>query len=266
MKHVFAPLNGFETIPSIEAALSPAPPEKRPIPLRRYPIRYLRYWFIRHALTKLQERLGRPVRVLEVGIGGGKMLAFMGGPSKSPGRYARPTGIETWDALSAQADPEVIERYSYSSFRQADLDRPLDLAGDRYDAIILLHVLEHLENPEGTIDRLLPFLNENGILVGGSPTMPDLVGRLHESQLRRRNASKMGDPTDNKHISVITPARMRRLARAHGLAADMLTGAFLMRFSRSILEDYALWLRANMIWGALVPSLGGEVYFSLRRR
>jgi hypothetical protein len=31
------------------------------------------------------------------------------------------------------------------------------------------------------------------------------------------------------------------------------------------LENSRIWLRANLLWGALAPALGGEVYFALRK-
>jgi SAM-dependent methyltransferase len=173
--------------------------------------------------------------------------------------------IARWDAFSAKADPRTLERYSYSSFRQADLDKPFELADGDYDVAIVLHVLEHLLAPETAIRRLLPAIHPGGLLVGGSPSMPDVLARIHEQQLRRKHAKKMEDLQAHKHLSVISPGRIRRFARNEGLSIDLLAGAFLMRSSSSRLEDRSWWLRINLAWGALFPSLGGEVYFSLRK-
>jgi SAM-dependent methyltransferase len=265
MRHVNAPLVGFDTAQSIEAMLAELNPHYTKRPTRRFPIRYLRYWFMRHALSGLHIRLNRPLRILEVGIGYGKMLAFMAGPQIEPGRHALPDTVERWDALSAQADPRTLERYSYSSFHQVDLDQAFEVPRDSYDAVIVLHVLEHLIAPETAMRRLLPAIREGGLLVGGSPTMPAFMGRVHERQLRRRNSALMADLRSHKHLSVITPTRIRRFARAEGLPIELLSGAFLRRSSRSRLEDFPWWLRANLAWGALFPALGGEVYFSLRK-
>jgi 2-polyprenyl-3-methyl-5-hydroxy-6-metoxy-1,4-benzoquinol methylase len=265
MKHIAAPLSGFDTVPSIEAMLTELDPNYRGRPTRRYPIRYLRYWFIRYLLTALHRRLDRPIRVLEVGIGRGKMLAFMGGAQIEAGRYALPPSIARWDALSAQADPETLRRYSYSDFQTIDLDKPFELPSDSYDAVIVLHVLEHLAAPEVVMRQLASGVPQGGLLVGGSPTMPDLLAPIHERQLRRKYAEKLHDVRTHKHLSVITPKRIRRFAREEGMAADFLSGAFFLRSSRSALEDRPWWLRANLMWGAAFPALGGEVYFALRR-
>ena len=127
MKHVAAPLIGFDKAPAIEAMLAELNPNHVQRPTKRFPVRYLRYWFVRQALDRLHGELGRPLRVLEVGIGYGKMLAFMDGPLIDPDRHALPPSIARWDALSARADPRTLRRYSYSSFRQADIE-----GGHRY--------------------------------------------------------------------------------------------------------------------------------------
>jgi SAM-dependent methyltransferase len=264
MKHIGAPLAGFSTIPAIESMQIAMDPNYGGRPTRKFPIRYLRYWFMRQALDDLSRRLNRPLRVLEVGIGLGKMLAFMGGAQIAPGRHALPDTIASWDALSAEADPRTLHRYSYSSFQQADIEEPYELAPASYDAVIVLHVLEHLWRPEEAMRRLLPSLRVGGLLIGGSPTMPGAFARLHERWLHRKFADKLDDVLAHRHLSVMSPGRIRRFAKAEGLGLDLLSGAFLMRASRSPLEDRSWWLRANLAWGALFPALGGEVYFALR--
>jgi 2-polyprenyl-3-methyl-5-hydroxy-6-metoxy-1,4-benzoquinol methylase len=265
LAHVAAPLKGFETAPAIEAMLAEMNSAYSPRPTRRFPTRYLRYWFMRHVLHGLHATLNRPLDVLEVGIGYGKMLAFMNGPQLDENVWALPPSIAVWDALSGQADPRTLRRYSYSSFQQVDFDKPFDVPRARYDAIIALHVLEHLLAPETTMQHLLPALRPRGVILGGSPTMPDLLGQIHERYLRRINADKVHNIRTHKHLSVISPRRIRRFAKREHLRIDLLAGAFLMRSSSNPLEDRPWWMRMNLAWGALFPSLGGEVYFALRR-
>ena len=265
MQHVGYPLVGFDTAPSIEAMLAEMSPGYKIRPTKRFPIRYLRYWFVRSALADLHARLDRPLRVLEVGVGYGKMLAFMAGKKVGPDRYALPDSIARWDAISAQADPRTLRRYSYSSFQQVDIEKPALVAEGAYDAVIVLHVLEHLSAPEAAMQRLLPALGEGGILVGGSPTMPSLIARTHERYLRRKYADRMDDLRAHKHLSVITPRRIKKFSAAENMEIQLLSGAFIMRSSRNPLEDYPWWLRMNLAWGALFPSLGGELYFALKK-
>lgn len=258
LTHVNSSLNGFETVPLIDHGQCARQ--------TRFPIRYLRYWFGRLILNELRARLRRPLRVLEVGIDRGQLLGFMGGSRIGESKFALPTAIERWDGLDVQVDPDVVARYSYTDHFVADVAKPFDLGERRYDAVVLLHVLEHLLDPEAAMRRVRQWIAPDGIIVGGSPTMPGAFAGLHQQWLRRKHADKMHDVRLHKHLSVISPNRIRGFAKVEGMAVDLLTGAFFLRSSGSRVENSALWLRANLLWGSLFPALAGEVYFSLRNR
>ncbi|MDI4238289.1 class I SAM-dependent methyltransferase [Bradyrhizobium sp. Arg237L] len=201
-------------------------------------------------LRREAELLGRPLRVLEVGIASGELSRFIGNPAWKG----------AWHGIDIKATNET--RALYDHYIEADLDAPLSLT-ESYDAVVVLHVLEHLINPEYALEGLLRHLSPQGVLIGGSPTMPAMLARLYEARLRRKYQHV--PVTEHRHLSVLTPSRVRTFAAEHQLSIDLLTGAFLCRASRSPLEDYSFNMRLNLLWGALVPSLGGEVYFALRK-
>lgn len=216
----------------------------------RYSIRSLRYWFPQSLLRQLHERLGRPLHILEVGVGGSDLPALLG----------RPRWIARWDGLDV--NPARDGDRFYDDFIEADLEHPIVLPR-QYDAIVLVHVLEHLFEPEAAMARLVPALHGSGLLIGGSPTMPAPLALLRQRWLRRKNDGVA--VSEHRHLSVITPRRIRHFARERALDVDLLTGAFFLRSSGSCLENFRIWIRANMLWGAAFPSLGGELYFSLRK-
>ncbi len=259
MKHLRWPIAGFANIARIretDGAIGN-------VGDTRYPLRCFRYWFAAQALAALHRRLGRPLAVLEVGIDKGQMLAFLGGPELAPGRYVFPPSIAAWDGMDIQADPAVLTRYGYSSYFERNVEEPIRLGERRYDAIVLLHILEHLHDPEAAVARLTPHLAPGGSLIGGSPTLPQFLALRHERRLRRKVAGKMHDVRLHKHLSVLSPWRVRKMAREEGLTPEVVTGAFVARNSGRAIENSRAWFRANMIWGALVPPLGAEVYFVL---
>ena len=220
---------------------------------------------MRMLLEELHARLGRPLSVLEVGVGDGKMLRFLDGPGLGDGRYGLPPWIGQWDGLDVKCEGETLCRHSYSQFIEADIETAVDLPTRQYDAIVLLHVLEHLFSPEKSLTRLMGALRDGGALIGGSPTMPDATALLHEPWLRHRNKALWQDVLAHRHLSVITPGRIRRFAKKNALSVDLVAGAFFCRWTNFTAENSQIWIRSNLAWGALCPSLGGELYFSIQK-
>lgn len=249
--HLGWPLNGFETLHA---------------PVTRYPIRFLRYWFPRLILERLHQETGEPLSILEIGIDTGQMRQFVGGRLTVNGRIALPDWIAHWDGLDVKVDQRVLERYSYSNYFEADVEQPFDLGGRQYHAVVLLHVLEHLWKPEIAMSRLAAALRPNGLMIGGSPTMPEVIALLHEPWLRWKHRKVLDNVLVHRHLSVITPSRIKRFARDNSFQLELLAGAFFCRWSGMFLENFEAWTRANLFWGSLFPSLGGELYFSLRNR
>ncbi len=222
----------------------------------KYPLRYLRYWFIRHLLEAHARKLGRPIDVLEVGVDRGQMLAFMDPTSKR----GIPDIASTWHAVDVKADEAQLLALGYSGYTAFNVDGsarpPLDR---KYDAMIFLHLLEHLHTPEACLAAFLPFLKQDGIMTGGSPTMPKIFADLGYENRLRRKAGRFG------HVSVISPERIEKFADAHDLKVAFMSGSFLARNNGKAIENSSAWLRLNVAFGSLFPSLGSEVYFSLRR-
>src|ERR1043166_7842091 len=111
MKHVRWPLEGFENI----SRLSTRKPRERAAQGTNFPSRYMRYWFAASVLRQLHASLGRPLKVLEVGVDRGDLLAFLGGPKVADDVFALPDWIERWDGFDVQFDPAVVRRLSYSN-------------------------------------------------------------------------------------------------------------------------------------------------------
>jgi SAM-dependent methyltransferase len=220
----------------------------------RYPVRHLRYWFIRSQLERHARRLGRPLAVLEVGMDRGQMLAFM-----NHGCVRNPI-VDRWDAIDVAPKAEWVERVGYDSVRALDIDRGTDPRLERrYDAMVFLHVLEHLHEPEATMRAFLRYLPSDGVFLAGGPTMPALVANAGYERRLRRRAAPFG------HVSVISPERVDAFAESAGVDVTFMSGAFFMRKSGHPIERSRLWLRLNLAFGNLFPSLGSELYFSLEK-
>ncbi len=245
----FWSLEPFKAIDKIRADFQPGAKE-----ITQYPIKYLRYWFVRNFLETEAKRLSRPLNVLEVGVDRGQMLAFMGDAIN------RKSTIRSWTAVDVAPNDPWLAKLGYSDVIRHDVDFGADPdLHQTFDAIIFLHVLEHLYAPEQTLKTFLRYVRQDGILVGGCPTMPSLIADLgYESRLRRK-AKHFG------HVSVISPERIERFVEVEKLNLEFLSGAYLARKQGAWIENFTAWMRLNIAFGAIFPSLGSEVYFQIRR-
>ena len=217
----------------------------------RYPIRLLRYWFGQQLLCEEFVKAGRPIDVAEIGVHVGQMLEFV---RSSPGGFQ----YNRWTAVDAIIRRERLDQAGYSDFLEANLEEPSFTLEHKYDTAVLLHVLEHLFDPESVLKKVAEAIRPGGSLIGGFPVVPGILARIRESQVRK-TAKPMG------HVSVFSPKRVRRMAADAGLRVEFMSGAFLMRSKGSPLENSAAWMRLNLLWGRLLPGWPGEIYWLMRK-
>lgn len=217
----------------------------------RFPIRLLRYWIGYHLLREEAARAAQPLDVAEIGVHTGQMLEFLRSAPVVP-NFAR------WTAVDAVMLTEKLQKAGYDDFFEANLEDPAFTLPREYDVAVLLHILEHLFEPEEALKKVAARIRPGGALIGGFPVVPDVLARMREAQVRK-TAAPMG------HVSVFSPARVRRMAKACGLEVEFLAGAFFVRSKGSPLENSALWARFNLLWGAAFPWWPGEIYWLMRK-
>ena len=217
----------------------------------RFPIRLLRYWIGYHLLREEAARAAQPLEVAEIGVHTGQMLEFLRSAPVVP-NFAR------WTAVDAVMLTEKLRKAGYEDFFEANLEDPAFTLPAEYDVAVLLHILEHLFEPEEALKKVAARIRPGGALIGGFPVVPDVLARMREAQVRK-TAAPMG------HVSVFSPARVRRMAKACGLEVEFLAGAFFLRSKGSPLENSALWARFNLLWGAAFPWWPGEIYWLMRK-
>jgi SAM-dependent methyltransferase len=217
----------------------------------KFPIRLLRYWFGYQLLREDCRRAGRPLDVVEIGVHVGQMLEFV--HSAPPGADYR-----RWTAVDAIMRRDRLAQAGYTDFFEANLEDPKFALPQDYDTAILLHVLEHLFEPEEVLKKIAASIRPGGALIGGFPVVPGPLAAIRQSQVRR-TAMPMG------HVSVFSPGRVRQMAAQAGLVVEFMSGAFLMRSKGSALENSAAWMRINLLWGQLFPGWPGEIYWLMRK-
>ena len=218
----------------------------------KYSVRLLRYWWAGQALAEEARRLGRPLRVVDLGCERGWLKHF-----------TPPEAVAHWTGVDWHPRPEAREVAGYDELLHANADAGLPLPAQMADALVSLHVFEHLPRPGATLAEVSRVLKPGGIFLGGAPTMPGVLARWRERYLRRR--LRRGELTPGGHITCLSPGRWRALAREVGLETEFAVGSHAVRMTGSWLENFRLWVRLNQLWGALFPALGSECYLRARR-
>lgn len=221
-----------------------------------FPFRAQRYWFMYHLLCEEAARQGRSLDVCEIGVDRGQMLLFMQA-AREDGADAPPIWSR-WHAVDCKLKREVLLRHGYRDLVEADIDIAAPRLPEPCDTLILLHVLEHLREPEAALGRLVSLLKPGGIVIGGHPVTPQPFRAWQERRLRRK-AKPYG------HVSALSPKRVRDMAAGAGLKVEFLAGAFCLRKSGFFLENHDWWRRWNLRFGARFPGWPGEVYWLLRK-
>jgi SAM-dependent methyltransferase len=150
----------------------------------------------RVAIFRRLTRLRRG-RVLEVGCGSGLLLVHL-----------RDAGFEVEGVELSSADAaHGRERYGLSI--REGLVESLPLERGRYDAVILVNVLEHILDPAGLMRRTYDVLRPGGCLVAGVPVVDSTYARLF--------GARWGAVTEApRHVSIPSFDGMLELFRRAG--------------------------------------------------
>jgi 2-polyprenyl-3-methyl-5-hydroxy-6-metoxy-1,4-benzoquinol methylase len=144
-------------------------------------------------------------RVLEVGCGSGLFLAFL-----------RQAGYEVAGLDPSKADVEYARERLGVEAIHGDLETP-GLATGRYDAVLMIYVLEHIADPHAALARVAALLRPGGWVVLGLPVMDSLQARL----LGPRWSAVTEAP---RHVHIPSVAGARRLLAGAGFR-DVRTAA-----------------------------------------
>jgi len=100
-------------------------------------------------------------RILDVGCGSGRFLEVL-----------RDFGPKEWELVGTDFDPSAVERCRARGF-EAHQSRVEDLRGEdgTYDAVVMLQLIEHVEDPALIAERVFALLRPGGVFVVETPNL-----------------------------------------------------------------------------------------------
>lgn len=163
--------------------------------------RFSQYWWARRYYATLVRRYARSGRVLEIGCGLGHMLARLEDDFETYGTDVSSFAIEQAREVAPRSHLQVLPAEGVDAFE----------AGF-FDAIVGLHVVEHLEDPEAVVRKLARISKAGALLLLATPNL-----RAPFIKLKGDEWHGYKDPT---HINMKQPEEWRALLERSGYKVE----------------------------------------------
>ena len=219
--------------------------------------------FIIDQLIDRKTRLGRPISILDFGCSNGRDVA----------QYAIRLG-SNYVGVDIHEPSLDYARENYGAEHVRFLSSVPE--NEKYDAIILSEVLEHLDDPGKVLTRLANLLTDDGVVIGTTPNGYGLTelekyldGKLHLYQtirwvvhlsrkLFRRNKLVLAPLPYNYesgHIQFFTVKALASLAKHAGLRIDKFQNGSVMGADLSSVTLFRIpgLIRLNVFLAAYLP-------------
>jgi ubiquinone/menaquinone biosynthesis C-methylase UbiE len=182
-------------------------------------------------LAEAVQSAGRPASVLDVGCAYGNFLLMLNAMLGKPADVEL-VGVDLHEGsmVYGRAFAEAVPGYQNCRYEVADLSQGLPFEDDSFDAISLNDVLEHMDDPAGTLRELMRVVKPGGAIVISTPLRTSLFkrlarignrlsrGRLYRSYYRGKNTEldESGKPVmvtkvGNDHVSEMSWRELKRL-------------------------------------------------------
>ena len=197
------------------------------------------YHLGRSFMLKKKYRMVRKVtggrNLLDIGCGTGYFPDFM----KRKGYHV--AGVETDPEARAFAQKEFkVPVYSPEDFIAHEMD-------GKFDVITLWHVLEHLDDFNLYLDKMLEYLNPTGSLVIALPNCDAYDARYYKKHWAGYDVPR--------HLWHFTPSTLKYLAEKHGLELKKMKRLPLDPFYNAMLSEKYKGNKLFMISGVIIGKL-----------
>jgi len=195
---------------------------------------------------RMVDRIASGKNLLDIGCGTGYFPAFM----KQKGYSVAGVEVDP-DAREFAIKEFGLPVYSPEAFLKNDLE-------GKFDVITLWHVLEHLDNFDQYLDKMLGYLAPGGTLVIALPNCSSLDARFYKEKWAGYDVPR--------HLWHFTPSTMKILAEKHGLEIMKMRRLPLDPFYNSMLSEKYRRNKLFMISGMIIGEFAYlESLFNLKR-
>jgi ubiquinone/menaquinone biosynthesis C-methylase UbiE len=178
-------------------------------------------------------------KILEVGCGTGEYLNIL---SKDYENIATITGTD----YSEEAIKIATKKYPDIEFKHLDIEK--EVLSEKYDIIICMEVIEHLNHRKDAFKNLVTMLNNNGILVVTTPAGPIFATEKHFG-----------------HIQHSSKEEMQEFAKLHNLEVSVKLWGWpfnnLLKYLTNINAEYSLKKFGNQKYGWQQIIITNILYF-----
>jgi SAM-dependent methyltransferase len=142
-------------------------------------------------------------RILDVGCGDGRFLQVL-----------HDFGPEEWELVGVDFDPSAVERCRERGF-SAHQGRVEDFTAEdgTFDAVVMLQLIEHVENPAVIAERVFSLLRPGGLFVVETPNLAGWDYRI----FKRRWWGLYHFP---RHFNLFSTASLTRMLEGAGFVID----------------------------------------------
>lgn len=162
--------------------------------------RFSMYWFARRYYAALVRRYApKGGKLLEMGCGLGDLLGLLQDDFACVGIDLIDYAVEQTKINAPRAEAYVMSADDLSAFER-----------DAFSAVVALHLVEHLPNPQDVIRQVSELLMPRGVFLFATPH-PDYALR----RFKDRENDAIGK--DKTHINVHPPAQWRAWCEENGL-------------------------------------------------
>jgi len=191
---------------------------------------YERYWggggqtvgpYVTFRQRLLGELVSSGARVLDVGCGDGLTSSVLLPDCKV-------VGVDVSDTALAAAGERGLET------RQADLEAGLPKLGGKFDAVLLLDILEHVADPEALLSDVVSRMKRDTLLVVSVPNTMNLLTRLYFLAGRYVDVMDLAHKEGkifSEHLHVFSRGRLEALLSAAGLKVESRSNYFPEKFN-----------------------------------